>query len=412
MVLYQWEHIVMNSAKPCVVGLLLAVISLGGLAMRVNGADAGQQKEESSVKRSMVRVAAAQTRDRTVDWRIADAAVVLGQVDQNLGELEQLVHKAADAKCDAIAFPEDTLGLLKWEAAHPDRLQEVLPNAVSRMIERLGRAASSHRMYLVVCNDTVEKDGTSRNTAFFIGRDGRELGHYNKVNLPISEQARTRGDSFPVFQTPDLGGVGMAICYDMMFPETTRCLALGGADVVFVPTLGGASLGEGDIDRAALRTRAADNLLWIIVAKRGGGSMVISPKGKVVAEANGADSLAIAEIEPAGQREAGDAFNWQRDYRSRLFRERVPSAYGILTDPNPPALQKHPQTIRAEDAIRIFQGALTIGEQRFGEADALQRAGKTVEAIRAFEQLKAEYPASWIDRSASQRLAQLHEQKQ
>jgi len=362
------------------------------------------------VKNSTLRVAAAQTRDRTVDWRIADTAAVLGQVDQSLGELEQLVHKAGEAKCDAIAFPEDTLGLLKWEAAHPDRLQEVLPTAVSRMIERLGRAAASHRMYLIVCNDTVEKDGTSRNTAFFIGRDGRELGHYNKVNLPITEQARTRGDSFPVFETPDLGGVGMAICYDMMFPETTRCLALSGADVVFVPTLGGASLGEGDIDRAAFRTRAADNLLWLIVAKRGSGSMVISPKGKVVAEANGADSLAIAEIEPAGQREAGDAFNWQRDYRSRLFRERVPAAYEILTAPHPPALDKLPQTIRTEDAIRIFAGALTVGEQRFGEADALQRAGKTAEAIHAFEQLKAEYPASWIDRSASQRLAQLREQ--
>lgn len=400
----------MNSAKLHVVGMLLAVIGLGAVTAQVNGADTGQQKEEIAVKKPTVRVAAAQTRDRTVDWRIADAAVVLGQVDQALGELEQLVHKAGEAKCDAIAFPEDTLGLLKWEAAHPDRLQEVLPVAVSRMVERLGRAASSHHMYLIVCNDTVEKDGTSRNTAFLLGRDGRELGRYNKVNLPISEQARARGDSFPVFDTPDLGGVGMAICYDMMFPETTRCLALGGADVVFVPTLGGASFGEGDMDRAAFRTRAADNLLWLIVAKRGGGSMIISPKGKVVAEGNGEDSLAIAEIEPAGQREAGDAFNSQPDYRARLFRERVPSAYGILTDPHPPALDKLPKIMPTEDAIRIFQGALTVGEARFGEADALQGAGKTAEAIRAFEQLKAEYPDSWIDRSASQRLKQLREQ--
>jgi hypothetical protein len=62
------------------------------------------------------------------------------------------------------------------------------------------------------------------------------------------------------------------------------------------------------------------------------------------------------------------------------------------------------------EAIRIFQGALTVGEQRFADADALQRAGQTAEARRAFEQLKAEYPDSWIDRGASQRLAQLREQ--
>jgi hypothetical protein len=118
----------------------------------------------------------------------------------------------------------------------------------------------------------------------------------------------------------------------------------------------------------------------------------------------------MAEIEPAGQREAGDAFNSQRDYRARLFRERVPSAYGILTDPHPPALDKLPKIIPTKDAIRIFQGALTVGEQRFGEANALQSEGKTAEAIRAFEKLKAEYPDSWIDRVASQHLKQLREQ--
>src|SRR5262249_15837102 len=152
------------------------------------------------------------------------------------------------------------------------------------------------------------------------------------------------------------------ICYDMVFPEATRCLALGGADVVFVPTMGGACFGEGDMDRAAFRTRAADNFVWLVVAKRGGGSMIISPRGPVVAHASGADGLAIADIDPFGEREAGDAFNRPRDMRSRLFRERMPAAYGILTDPHPPALDRLPQSLSVEEAVRIFQGALTVGE--------------------------------------------------
>src|SRR5262249_19888455 len=153
--------------------------------------------------------------------------------------------------CDALALPEDTLGLLKWETAHPEQLTEVLPAAVARMLDRLGRAAAQHRMYLVVCNDTVEPDGTTHNTAFLLGRDGRAVGRYHKVNLPLQEQARAGGKRFPVFDTPDLGGVGMLICYDMVFPETTRCLALAGADLVFVPTMGGAAIGDGDISLAA-----------------------------------------------------------------------------------------------------------------------------------------------------------------
>lgn len=390
-----------------VIAVLLAAAAGGSAPARPVQRAGAPREETNPVKQTKMRVAAVQARDRSVDWKVEDASEVLRRVDQTLSELEQLIQKAGAAQCDAVALPEDTLGLLKWEAAHPEKLKEVLPVAVARMTERLGRAAAAHRMYLVVCNDAIAPDGTIRNTSFLLGRDGREVGRYYKVNLPVTEQARTRGDSFPVFATPDLGGVGMLICYDMVFPEATRCLALGGADVVFVPTMGGATYGEGDMDRAAWRTRAADNLVWLVVAKRGGGSMIISPKGKVVAEAQGPDALVIGEIEPFTGRAAGDAFNSQQDIRSRLFRERVPAAYGILTAPHPPALDKLPETIRPADAIRIFQGALTVGEARFGEADRLHREGKTADAVQIWEQLRTEYPNSWIDRVAGERLAQI-----
>ena len=61
----------------------------------------------------------------------------------------------------------------------------------------------------------------------------------------------------------------MLICYDMVFPETARCLALGGADLIFHPTLGGAAIGDDDISRAAFRTRAVENFVYIVVAQRG-----------------------------------------------------------------------------------------------------------------------------------------------
>lgn len=358
-------------------------------------------------KTAKMRVAAAQPRNRTIDWKIEDPAEVLRRVDRSLGDLEQIVHKAGDAGCDALALSEDTLGLLKWEAAHPERLAQVLPTAVSRMLDRLGRAAAQHRMYLVVCNDTIDPDGTTHNTAFLLGRDGRELGRYHKVNLPLQEQAHARGKRFPVFDTSDLGGVGMLICYDMVFPEATRCLALAGADMVFVPTMGGAAIGDGDINLAAFRTRAADNQVYLVVAMRGGGSMVISPGGKVLATAEGADGLAIADLDPLGGREGGDAFNTQPDVRGRLFRERVPEAYAILTDPNPPALAKVRSNVTRDEAIRIFSTALTRGEEQFNEAEALARAGKTKEAIRLFERLCEECRTSWIDRAARERLRAL-----
>jgi len=367
-----------------------------------------KQADGARGRKAMMRIGAAQPRSRLIDYSITNPAEVLTLVDRSLGELEQLVHKAGSAKCDAIAFPEDTLGLGKWEAAHKSALREVLPGAIEHMLERLGRAAASHRIYLICCNDTVEPDGSVHNTAFFLGRDGREIGHYHKVNMPIHELDRKRGNSFPVFSTPDLGGVGMLICYDMVFPEAPRCLALGGADIIFHPTLGGAAIGDDDISRAAFRTRAAENFVYLVVSQRGGGSMIISPQGKIVAEGHGPDDIAIAQIDPSGGREGGDAMNSQSDMRARLFRERSPAAFSILTDTNPPVLAKVPETITVEEAVAISSKVLTVGDARFQEADALVRQGKTNEAIAAFEKLRSEFRDSWIDRVAQERLIKLH----
>lgn len=358
----------------------------------------------SNPAKQFLRIGTAQPKRRLIDYRLTATSKVLVEVDKTLEKLEQIMHKAGAVGCDALAFPEDTLGLGNWEAGNPTALDNVLPEALRRMLERLGRVAAKHNMYVVCCSDTIDKDGNVRNTAFFLGRDGTEIGHYDKVNMPIHELYKKRGGSFPVFDTPDLGGVGMLICYDMVFPEATRCLALGGADIIFNPTLGGAAFGDEGLNRAAFRVRAAENFVYVVVSKRGSGSMIISPIGEVLAEGKGPDDVAIADINPFGGREGGDAMNYQKDMRARIFRERWPTAFRILTDPHPPILEKVPQTITIKEAVRLARGALTIGEIRFKEADAMLREGKTNESIHAFEKLRADYPHTWIDRLARQRL--------
>src|SRR5262245_38800962 len=355
-----------------------------------------------------LRVGAAQPRSRLIDWRLTNATEVLERVDTSLAKLEQIIHKAGAAKCDVLTLPEDTLGLGHWEAAHKATLKDVLPDAVKRMLYRLGRAAASHRMYLVCCNDTIEPDVSAHNTAFFLRRDGKEIGRYHKVNMPIHELDKQRGDTFPVFKTPDLGGVGMLICYDMVFPEASRCLTLGGADIIFHPTLGGAAIGgDDDISRAAFRTRAVENFVYLVVSQRGGGAMIISPQGKILAEGKGPDDIAVADIDPFAGREGGDAMNYQADMRARLFRERSPAAFRILTDPNPPVLEKVPETMTVAEAVDISSKTLTVGEEKFKQADALLRQGKTNEAAAAFEKLRSEFRQTWIDRVSQERLAKL-----
>jgi predicted amidohydrolase len=362
---------------------------------------------QSGTSSNTVRVAAAQAARRVIDFRL-NATEALAAVEKNLIDLERIIARAGEAKCDALVLPEDTLGLLNWIGVNEALLKDVLPQATKRMIERLGSAAARHKMYLVVCSDFVESDGATYNTAFLLGRDGKEIGRYHKVCPTWSEAgARKRGTSFPVFDTPDLGTAGMLICYDLVVPETARCLALAGADIIFFPTMGGAAIGDDDIGVQALRVRAAENFIWLVVAHRGSGAMIISPQGKIVAKAEGPDGLAIADIDVRGQREGGDALNRQRDMRARLFRERNPEAFRILTDTNPPVLAKIPIELTSKAAGNVMARALTVGEEEFKQANGLIGAGKTEEAVAAFQRLQKEYPATWIDRRSEERLAKL-----
>jgi predicted amidohydrolase len=379
--------------------LLLAICAVKGAAQT---APSPPTEEERTV-----RVCVAQPTTRNIDWRLKPDEA-LAEVDTTLGELEQLVLGAGGAGCDALALPEDTLGILHREVGNKTLMKQVLPEAVGRMLDRLGEAAASHRMYLVLCSDTVKPDGTYRNTAFFLGRDGREIGHYYKVQPAVNESDRVRGTSFPVFKTTDLGWVGLLICNDMLFPESSRALALAGADIIFDSTLDGAAFTyDADLSRAAFRTRAVDNFVYLAVAKRGGGAMIVSPQGKVLAEGKGPNAIAMADINPFGGRAIGDAANFQEDMRARLLRERNPAAYGILTDLAPPALKRIPATITVDQAVRIWAKMLTTGEEEFRQAEALYQAGKTAEAAAAYEKLRAEVPGTYIDRTAAKRLASI-----
>jgi len=386
---------------------VLAVATCCATRIAVAQGKAIPSQDASPGDSETVRVAAVQAQRRLIDWRLQDPAEVLTAVDKNLAELEELIHKAGAQQCDVLAFPEDTLGLLNWYGMNEETAPQVLPEAMSRMLDRLGRAAASHHMYLVVCSDFVVDEATY-NTAFFLGRDGKLIGRYHKTCPTWFEcGSRSQGTSLPVFPTSDLGTVGMLICYDLVFPETARCLALAGADIIFFPTMGGAAVGDDDIGLQALRVRAAENQVYLVVAFRGSGSMIISPRGKIIAQAEGADGLAMADINPFGGRQGGDAMNHQVDMRARLFRERNPAAFGLLTEPHPPILDRIPIDITQQEAARIAARVLTMGEEEFREADALARAGKTREAIAAFNRLTSEYRGSWIERVANERLQTL-----
>lgn len=254
----------------------------------VRAAEPDPDAKAKPADKTVLRVATCQAKRCTIDRHLKTPAEALAAVDKNLDEPGAIVHKAGDAKCDALTLPEDTLGLLDWGGENEAAAKDVLPEAVKRMTTQLGRAAAKHRVYLVVCSVLAEAGGKTYNTAFLLGRDDKEVGRYHKACPTWGEAgSREQGTSFLVFPTTDLGTVEMLVCYDLVFPETARCPALPGAGVICVQ---------------ALRVWDAESHVYLIVAHCGSGKIAISPRGKILAKAEGLDGLAVADIDPRGGR--------------------------------------------------------------------------------------------------------------
>jgi predicted amidohydrolase len=115
------------------------------------------------------------------------------------------------------------------------------------------------------------------NTAVLCDRNGACVGRYRKVHLywPEAVDGVTPGDELPVFET-DLGVLGILTCYDSWFPETTRILALRGAELVLFPNY--------NYESRLMSARAIENGVYVAIPSVAGAAAIIDTLGDVVAE--------------------------------------------------------------------------------------------------------------------------------
>ena len=242
-------------------------------------------------------------------------------VGDNLTVVVDRIRRAGASGADLVVFPEATM-----KAFNSGRLDEVAEKLDGPFAAAVHQAAVDAGVVAVVGMftpaDTVERDGTTvnriYNTALVTG-DGIHTGYrkihcYDAFGFTESDTVKP-GDRLV---TVDVAGVrvGLAICYDLRFPEQFVALAKQhGAQVMVVPT--SFSDGEGKLDqwRLITRARALDCTSWLVAAgqARPGGeaaagcndgptglgfSAVIDPAGTPVAEAGYGPQTLVADIDP------------------------------------------------------------------------------------------------------------------
>ncbi|MGO4247654.1 carbon-nitrogen hydrolase family protein [Paenarthrobacter sp. RAF54_2] len=265
---------------------------------------------------------------------VAQIGAQLADPAANAQMVEKYLIEASAKGVSLIVFPECSLTGYMFESR-----AEVEAAALSLnhpVIERLTRRCAQLNITAIVGTLEREKDKVY-NAALVLGPTGL-IGVHRKRHLPFLGADRfvdePAGTETAIFNTP-AGRVGVAICYEIRFPEITRTLTLAGAEIVALPTcFAGAShmLAED-----FTRVRAAENFVWFLAANRNdtegwvdfmGRSSIVDPLGKVIADAGKDSTLLTASIDLERARDKTLTFR-PGEHSVAPWADRRPATYRI-----------------------------------------------------------------------------------
>ena len=257
---------------------------------------------------SIVKVAALQMRSGT-------------NPERNAADFEALVRDAAGKGAVYVQSPEMTGALVRDRASLKALLK---PEADDIIAQRASSLAAELGITVHVGSTAIARpDGKVANRAFIFGPDGAKLATYDKihmfdVDLDNGESWRESatyepGTAATLVDLP-FGRLGMAVCYDVRFPQLFRAQALAGAQILTMPAAFTRQTGEAHW-HVLQRARAIENGAFVISAAQGGvhedgretygHSLIVDPWGVVVAEADHDEpGIVLAEIDLAASAKA------------------------------------------------------------------------------------------------------------
>lgn len=233
----------------------------------------------------------------------------------NLLEAGKLVARAAAAGAKLVVLPENFafMGL-----TDSDKLAHAEAEGVGPIQEFLSRESERHGVWLVggTLPIVASRPGKVRAACLIFNAHGQLAGRYDKihlfdVNVPGSEEQYResetieRGETSRVMDTP-FGRLGVAICYDLRFPELFREMADEGMDLLAVPSAFTARTGAAHWE-ILVRARAVENLCHVIASNQGGfhlngretygRSMIVGPWGDTLSCLPTGAGIACAEVD-------------------------------------------------------------------------------------------------------------------
>ncbi len=236
-------------------------------------------------------------------------------VNANLIEAGRLIAMAADAGAALVVLPENfaIMGLSEFDKV---KIREA--DGQGPIQAFLNEQAARHGVWLVGGTVPLAAHDADkvRSACLLIDDQGNRVARYDKIHLfdvelpdngerYVESETIEEGDQVVVVDTP-FGRLGLAICYDLRFPELFRRMQAQGVDIIAIPSAFTAITGKAHWE-TLVRARAIENLSYVIAAAQGGyhvngrethgDSMIIDPWGRVLDRLASGSGFVLAELD-------------------------------------------------------------------------------------------------------------------
>ncbi len=172
---------------------------------------------------------------------------------------------------------------------------------LSEYLDKLKELAKELDIWLIPGSFYEETEEGTFNTTPVIDNKGDLVTKCRKLYpfLPY-ETGVAAGNEVCVFEIPGSGKVGIHICYDLWFPETSRALALKGSEVILHPSL--TDTCDRDVERAMVKATAAQQQCYYIDVNAGGEqgvglSLIAGPDGEILHDALAGEEFMLVEVD-------------------------------------------------------------------------------------------------------------------
>ena len=214
----------------------------------------------------------------------------LGNVDKNFDTARKLIDGAKNS--DVLILPE-----LWTTGYYPKPVENFVDVDAGRTAEFICTAARENNVNIIGGSTIAQIDGKIFNRCIVADRHGEIVSAYDKTHLfTFADEGKifTAGKSFSTFEIDGIK-CGVAICYDLRFPEFIRKLALNGIEILFVPAAW--SLKRLTPRQILTKARAIENQIFVVFANSAGKSEIVNPLGEVIAESSVGKEILTADVD-------------------------------------------------------------------------------------------------------------------